>query len=96
MEDIEKLRRGIYLEDGPTGRSEIEFHRSTKNNTWVRVALTSGKYRQIKRMFFRIENPVMRILRIDFAGIALGKLAVGHHRQLNKKEIAQLKMKQME
>ena len=90
-EDIEKLRRGIYLEDGPTGKSEIEFHRATKSNTWVRVSLTSGKYRQIKRMFFRIENPVMRILRTDFAGIALGNLEVGEHRQLNKHEIMLLR-----
>lgn len=89
--DIEKLRRGIYLEDGPTGKSEIEFHRATKFNSWVRVTLTSGKYRQIKRMFFRIENPVMRILRTDFGGIALGKLEVGKHRQLNKSEIMLLK-----
>lgn len=89
--DIEKLRRGIYLEDGPTGKSEIEFHRATRQNTWLKIVLTSGKYRQIKRMFFRINNPVMRILRIDFAGIALGDLGVGHHRTLNKKEVMQLK-----
>lgn len=89
--DIEKLRRGIYLEDGPTGRSEIELHRSTMNNTWLRVTLTSGKYRQIKRMFFRIENPVMRIIRTEFAGIVLGDLEVGRHRQLNKKEVLQLR-----
>jgi pseudouridine synthase len=91
LADIEKLRRGIYLEDGPTGKSEIEFHRATRFNSWLKVTLTSGKYRQIKRMFFRINNPVMRILRIDFAGIALGDLPVGHHRALNKKEIMQLK-----
>lgn len=90
IEDIEKLRRGIYLEDGPTGKSEIEFHRATRFNSWVRVTLTSGKYHQIKRMFFRIENPVMRIVRTDFAGIALGDLQPGHHRSLNKKEIVKL------
>jgi 23S rRNA pseudouridine2605 synthase len=89
--DIEKLRRGIYLEDGPTGRSEIEFYSKTKSNTWLKVTLTSGKYRQIKRMFFRIKNPVMRIFRTDFAGISLGDLAAGRHRPLNKKEVMQLK-----
>lgn len=92
QEDIEKLRRGIYLEDGPTGKTEIEFHRATRHNSWVKVVLTSGKYRQIKRMFFRINNPVMRILRIDFAGISLGDLPIGKHRSLNKKEIMQLKI----
>jgi len=89
--DIEKLRRGIYLEDGPTGKSEIDFHIQTRHNTWLKVVLTSGKYRQIKRMFFRINNPVMRIIRTDFAGIALGELAVGHHRTLSKKEVLHLK-----
>jgi 23S rRNA pseudouridine2605 synthase len=86
-EDLNKLRRGIYLEDGATGPSEIEFHRATKNNTWLKVTLTTGKYRQIKRMFFRIENPVMRILRTDIAGISLGNLPVGAYRELTKKEI---------
>lgn len=89
-ENIDKLRRGVYLEDGPTGKSEIEFHRATRQNCWLRVTLTSGKYRQIKRMFLRIDNPVMRILRTDFAGIALGDLEVGEHRQLNKKEVMSL------
>ena len=42
-------------------------------------------------MFFRIENPVMRILRTDFAGIALGNLGIGEHRQLNKNEIMLLR-----
>ena len=46
--DIEKLRRGIYLDDGPTGPSEIEFHRATRFNSWVKITLTSGKYRQLK------------------------------------------------
>lgn len=91
LTDIEKLRRGIYLEDGPTGKSEIEFHRATRQNSWLKVTLTSGKYHQIKRMFFRINNPVMRIVRTDFAGISLGDLQPGHHRTLNKKEIMQLK-----
>ena len=90
-DDLDKLRRGIYLEDGATGKSEIELHRTTRFNTWLKVTLTSGKYRQLKRMFFRINNPVMRILRTDFAGIALGALPVGHHRELNKKEIVALK-----
>lgn len=89
-DDIEKLRRGIYLEDGATGKSEIDFHIATRNNSWFKVSLTQGKYRQIKRMFFRIKNPVMRILRTEFAGIPLGNLEVGSHRQLTKKEIQTL------
>ncbi len=90
-DDLDLLRRGVYLDDGPTGPSEITHHRDTKNNTWLQVTLTSGKYRQLKRMFFRINNPVQKILRIEFAGIPLGKLPVGGHRLLNQSEIKMLK-----
>jgi pseudouridine synthase len=92
-EDLEKLRRGVYLEDGPTGRSEISMHRKTKNNSWLEVSISQGRYRQIKRMFFRIKNPVMRILRIDFAGLPLGNLGVGEYRTLRKKEVLSLQEK---
>lgn len=90
-EDLDKLRRGIYLDDGATGPCSIEYLRSVKNNTWFRVTLTQGKYHQLKRMFFRIYNPVLRIVRTDFAGIPLGDLPVGTHRELNKREVQILK-----
>lgn len=90
-DQLNKLRRGIYLEDGPTGPCEIEFIKKVKANTWVRVVLTKGKNRQIKRMFWRIEHPVQRIIRTHFANIALGDLRPGEFRNLSQKEIKSLK-----
>ena len=90
-EGLAKLRRGIYLEDGPTGPCEIEFIRKAKVNTWLRVILIQGKNRQIKRMFWRIENPVQKIVRTHFAGISIEGLAPGEFRPLSKRELVALK-----
>ncbi len=89
-DQINKLRRGIYLEDGPTGPCEIEFLRKAKVNTWVKVVLTQGKNQQIKRMFWRIEHPVAKIIRTHFAGISVNGLAPGEFRPLTKRELNML------
>ena len=90
-EQLDKLRRGIYLEDGPTGPSEIEVIRKAKVNTWLKVILTQGKNNQIKNMFWRIEHPVQKLIRTYFAGISIEGLAPGEFRLLTKKELAALK-----
>lgn len=89
-EKLEKLRRGIYLEDGPTGPCEIEVVSKAKVNTWVRVVLTQGKNRQIKRMFWRIEHPVQRLVRTHFGGISTQGLEPGQYRALTKRELSSL------
>lgn len=89
--DIEKLRRGIYLEDGPTGPSHIEILGKAKVNTWMEVVLTQGKNRQIKRMFWRIQNPVQRLIRTHFGGLSIEGLEVGQYRLLTKREVLGLK-----
>ena len=88
---LDKLRRGIYLEDGPTGTSEIEVTKKVKANTWVCVVLTQGKNRQIKRMFWRIGHPVQKLIRTHFAGISTEGLEPGQYRSLTKRELAHLR-----
>ena len=90
---LDKLRRGIYLEDGPTGSCEIHVIKKAKMNTWVEVILTQGKNRQIKRMFWRIKHPVMKLIRTDFAGLGIKGLNPGEFRNLTKRELALLKEK---
>ena len=89
-EQLAKLRRGIYLEDGPTGPCQIEVIKKAKVNTWVQVILTQGKNRQIKRMFWRIGHPVQRLVRTHFAGISTEGLEIGKYRALTKRELIHL------
>lgn len=89
--DLDLLRRGIYLEDGPTGPSKITVIKKAKVNTWVEVILTEGKNRQIKRMFWRIGNPVQKLVRTYFAGLGVEGLRPGQYRALSKKELTFLR-----
>jgi len=88
---IEKLRKGIWLEDGKTLPCEIEFLKKTKENSWFKVTIREGKKRQIRRMFHAIGHDVMKLKRIAIGPIKLGKLPLGAYRPLNEKEIIALK-----
>jgi 23S rRNA pseudouridine2605 synthase len=92
-ENLNLLRRGIYLEDGPTGPSTINVIKKARVNTWVEVILTEGKNRQIKRMFWRIGNPVQKLIRTYFAGIGIEGLRPGEYRSLTKRELTYLREK---
>lgn len=88
---IEKLKKGIWLEDGKTLPCEITFLKKTKENSWFKVVLKEGKKRQIRRMFHAIGHDVMKLKRIAIGPVKLGKLPIGSYRFLDEKEITALK-----
>lgn len=90
-EKLDKLRKGIYLEDGKTQPCEIEFVRKTKENSRYRIVLREGKKQQIRRMFMKIGHPVMKLKRIEYGPLKLGKLPIGGVRPLTEAEVRALK-----
>ena len=83
---LEKLRRGVRLDDGRTKPCRIDRVRETQSNTWVEVELTEGRYRQLKRMFMRIRHPVLRIVRLTIGGVGIEGMEPGDLRLLTKAE----------
>lgn len=90
-EKLNKLRKGIYLEDGKTLPCEIDFIKKTRENSWFRVVLREGRRQQIRRMFMRIGHPVMKLKRVAIGPLKLGKLPIGQFRYLTEREIIELK-----
>lgn len=90
-ETIEKLLKGIRLEDGIAKVDRLKKIKVLKLNCWVFIKLTEGKNREIKRMMLAVKHPVLRIKRIRFAGISIGKLKPGQYRYLSEGEIERLK-----
>ncbi|MEK7880519.1 MAG: pseudouridine synthase [Deltaproteobacteria bacterium] len=84
---LQKLRDGVYLDDGRTRPATVKFVRKTEGNAWIEIIVTEGKNRLIKRMCQRVGHPVNKLKRIEFAGIGLGKLALGEWRFLTAKEV---------
>ena len=57
----------------------------------ARVTVTEGKYHQVKRMFGKVEKPVLSLKRVAVAGVSLDeRLAPGGYRDLTEAEIARL------
>ncbi len=90
-EVIRRLSRGIPLEDGPTAPCRIIPLEQTAENAWVEMTLHEGRNRQVKRMWEKMGYPVLKIKRIRFGGLSLGKLRPGEYRPLRPAEVEKLK-----
>ena len=89
--DIEKLQKGIKLEEGMTASAKVRRIRQTDLNSWIEITIYEGKKRQIRRMLERIKHPVMRLRRIKIDGLVLGKLPLGSFRYLTPDEVKRLR-----
>ena len=81
-EDIEELRRGIDVGEYVARPARIEH----EGGTWFRVTITEGKYRQIRKMFWRVRSRVRRLIRIAMGPVSLGDLEPGQTRPLTEGE----------
>lgn len=89
VEDLQKIKAGLKLKDGLTRIDRINFVPSSKKNK-VKVQLHSGKNRIIRRLFKHVDYHVIKLDRINYAGLTKRGLPVGRSRLLTKKEIADL------
>jgi 23S rRNA pseudouridine2605 synthase len=92
-EDIDRLRRGIRLNDGMTAPAKIRriTMPRTEKNAWYEVTVFEGRNRLIRRMFDKVRHPVLKLKRTGIDGIRLGDLPVGEWRYLSSGEIERLK-----
>lgn len=86
---LEKLARGIELEDGMTAPAEVDYHDIAEDQTRSVISITirEGRNRQVRRMFEAIRHPVIRLKRIEFGPLTLQGLARGKYRPLTEQEV---------
>jgi len=87
--DLDRLRRGIALSDGPTAPAAIEVSR--REPPVVRVTLHEGRNRQVRRMFEAVGIRVTRLVRVKMANLSLGRLCPGDARDLTRAELRALR-----
>src|SRR5216684_2526185 len=85
---LEKLRRGVRLEDGAASPKSVEIFEKVEKNTWLKIAVTEGRPHLIKRLCAAIGHPVQRLFRPSQGGLAVGGLRPGEMRALSAAEIA--------
>lgn len=93
--DIEKLIKGVFLDDGMARAARVKKLKKLKANSWVEITLTEGRKRQIRRMLQRVGHPVITLKRTRIGSLALGMLKPGELRYLSNDEIEKLKHKAM-
>ncbi|MEN9972646.1 MAG: hypothetical protein RIS20_993 [Bacteroidota bacterium] len=90
-EDMEKLLRGVDLEDGKARVDEVSYIENG-NSTEVGVEIHSGKNRIVRRLFEAMGYVVVKLDRVQFAGLTKKDLPRGFYRHLTEQEVSFLKM----
>jgi 23S rRNA pseudouridine2605 synthase len=90
-EAIERLRRGLILEDGRrTAAAEIRKVEETATNAWFEVILQEGRNQQIRRMFEAIGHSVLKLRRVRIGFLRDEGLRTGAWRLLSHDEVERL------
>ncbi len=86
---LEKLAKGIELEDGMTAPAEVEYHDvDTENNSAViSITIYEGRNRQVRRMFEAINHKVTRLKRVKYGELTLQQLGRNKFRHLSPYEV---------
>jgi 23S rRNA pseudouridine2457 synthase len=88
---LEALRRGVALNDGPTRPAQVQRiappalwprdppvrFRKTVPDAWLRLAIGEGRNRQVRRMTAAVGLPTLRLVRVGIGAYALAGLAPG-------------------
>lgn len=84
--DLERLRRGVRLEDGPTSPAEV----GRRGEREIEVTIREGRKRQVRRMAETVGNEVEALSRIRIGSLELGDLRQGEARRLGERDVAAL------
>lgn len=90
-EQLDRLRKGLDLADGPTRPATVNRIRDSARYTFFEITITEGRNRQVRRMVEALGAVVLKLVRTHIGPITIGKLEIGKYRDLTTEEIAQLR-----
>ena len=89
-EQLERLRRGVELKDGPTKPAEVRRLRDSARHTHLEMTITEGRNRQVRRMIEAVDSKVLKLVRTAIGPLRIGDLAIGKWRELAAEEVREL------
>jgi 23S rRNA pseudouridine2605 synthase len=81
--DLDRLRGGVRLEDGPTAPAEVERLAERK----IEITIREGRKRQVRRMAEALGNEVVELTRTRIGSLELSDLRRGEARRLDRREV---------
>ena len=88
---LKQLTEGIQLEDGLATFSKVEHLGGEGANRWLRVIISEGRNREVRRMFEAIGLTVSRLIRVRFGPVILpSQLKRGKSAEWERPQVLQL------
>jgi 23S rRNA pseudouridine2457 synthase len=101
-EALQQLRQGVELKDGMTRPAKVERideptlwprnppirYRATIPDTWLRLSISEGRNRQVRRMTAAIGYPTLRLVRWSTGDWSLAGLQPGESREIDPLEVS--------
>jgi 23S rRNA pseudouridine2457 synthase len=102
---LQELREGVVIEGKKTLPAEAEIiddpgfpprkppinPRKGMPVCWLRIVITEGRHRQVRKMTAKIGHPTLRLVRMRIKSLELGGLPLGGVKELSNEEITVLK-----
>jgi 23S rRNA pseudouridine2605 synthase len=89
---VERLARGVALDDGPAKFDEIERIGSSDSHAWFKVVLTEGRNREVRRLWESQGFQVSRLKRVKYGSVHLPRqLKRGHCEDMPADQVEKLR-----
>jgi 23S rRNA pseudouridine2605 synthase len=87
---LSRLERGIRLVDGVARAVSVRFAGGTGDRAALRIVMTEGRKREVRRMLAAVGYEVRRLVRVRVGPVRLGRLRPGQVRELDPSEVRAL------
>jgi len=85
QEELDTLKNGITVEGIRYGPIDAKLERGGSANSWINVAITEGKNREVRRVLDALGLRVNRLIRTSYGPFQLGTMAPGAVEEIPRK-----------
>lgn len=86
----QRLMAGVELEGRLSVPEQVRILKVSPDHSVLEMTIREGKYHQVKRMCSQVGHQVLKLKRIAYGPLRLGRLGPGAWRELSQEELAKL------